>query len=178
VSNLLGSGEYALWNAKPVLMPFIFSSFATVPFGLLFMGFAIFWMCMASQGGGYFWLFGMPFLLIGFAVSFGGAITQLVAYRNTIYIITDKRIIIQSGAIGLDTKFIELDKIQEVYVNIGFIDKIFGTGSLYVVTSGNAFFNSRGRSSYMRPSLAALREPYEVHRVLQEAIDRLKKDEQ
>ena len=131
---------------------------------------------MASQASGYFWLFGMIFFLVGFVVSFGNIITNFFAYKNTVYIITDKRIIVQTGAIGIDTQFIELDKVQEVYVNTGFIDRLFGTGSIFVITAGNIFFSSRGRSSRFRPSLAALRDPYEVHRVLQEAIQENKKE--
>jgi hypothetical protein len=45
-----------------------------------------------------------------------------------------------------------------------------------VVTAGNIFFSSGGRSSRFRPSLAALKDPYEVHRVLQEAIQDSKKE--
>jgi len=46
-------------------------------------------------------------------------------HRNTEYMITNQRIITQTGAIGLDTRYLDLDKIQEVYVEVGFIDKTF-----------------------------------------------------
>jgi uncharacterized membrane protein YdbT with pleckstrin-like domain len=118
----------------------------------------------------------MPFFLVGFFLSFGSIMTNFFAYRNTVYIITDKRVIVQTGAIGLDTQFIELDKIQEVYVNTGFIDRLFGTGSIFVTTAGNIFLSGAGRSSRFRPSLAALRDPYEVYKVLQGAIQENKKE--
>jgi uncharacterized membrane protein YdbT with pleckstrin-like domain len=176
IYRLIRSDERPLWNGKPVRAPFLFSNIVTIPFGLFFMGFSIFWMYMASQAGGFFWLFGMPFFLVGFFLSFGSIITNFFAYRNTVYIITDKRIIVQTGAIGLDTQFIELDKIQEVYVNTGFIDRLFGTGSIFVTTAGNIFLSGAGRSSRFRPSLAALRDPYEVYKVLQGAIQENKKE--
>ena len=97
--------------------------------------------------------------------------------------ITDKRIITQTGAIGLDTRFVDFDKVQEVYVKIGVIDKLFGTGSVYAMTAGFSGFGPRGGYGYgyggfagSRPSLSALKEPYKVHKLLQEAIEKSKKD--
>ncbi len=100
-------------------------------------------------------------------------------YRNTEYIITDKRLITQTGAVGLDTRFVDFDKIQEVYVKIGIADRLFGTGSLYAMTAGFSGFGPAGSYGYggmqgFRPNLAALREPYEVQKLLQEAIESAK----
>jgi uncharacterized membrane protein YdbT with pleckstrin-like domain len=98
-----------------------------------------------------------------------------VAYRNTEYLITDQRVITQTGAIGLDTRYLDLDKIQEVYVQVGFIDRMFGTGTIFAVTAGQVYVGrggpfDRSIDRFMRPSLAALKEPYEVQNILQEAI--------
>lgn len=95
---------------------------------------------------------------------------QLMRYRNTEYMITNQRLITQTGAVGLDTRFVDLSKIQEVYVNIGLIDKVFGTGSVIAVTAGFVLVGTRTPGVLVRPSLAALREPYEVQKILQEAI--------
>jgi len=95
-----------------------------------------------------------------------------MAYRNTEYMITNQRVIIQTGAIGLDTRFVELDKIQETYVDVGFIDKAFGTGTVIVTTAGEyGYVDRHGRAYRLRPSLASLREPYEVQKLLQEAME-------
>lgn len=51
------------------------------------------------------------------------------------YMITDQRIITQTGAIGVDTRFVELNKIQ-VYVRVDWLDKIYGAGSIIAVTAG------------------------------------------
>ena len=130
-----------------------------------------------------FSLFGSLFVLIGIGIAFGPFLFQLLRYRNTEYMITDKRIITQTGAIGLDTRFVDFEKVQEVYVQIGVIDKLFGTGSLYAMTAGFSGFVPRGGYGYgyggfagNRPSLAALKEPYEVQKLLQEAIEKSKKE--
>ena len=185
VDKLVNTNEKILWSGKPVKKVFILSGLVSIPFGLIFLGFAIFWMWSAASTGapGFFSLFGLPFVLIGFGVAFGPSILQLLRYRNTEYIITDKRIITQTGAIGLDTRFVDFDKVQEVYVKIGVVDRLFGTGSVYAMTAGFSDFGPRGGFGYgyggfagNRPSLSALKAPYEVQKVLQESIEKSKKD--
>jgi len=179
----LNGKEEVLWRGKPVKKAFILPGLASIPFGLIFLAFSIFWMWGATSAGApaFFTLFGLPFILMGFAITFGPSIWQLMRYRNTEYMITNKRIIIQTGAIGLDTRFIEFEKIQEVYVQIGIIDKLFNTGTLYPMTAGFSGFvpstgyEYGGRHGY-RPSLAALKEPYGVQKLLQEAIEKSKID--
>jgi len=181
MNSLLKSNERVLWSGKPVKNAFIATGLVPIPFGLVFLIFSLFWVFSAYSAGapGFFTLFGLPFVLIGIGLTFGPSIWQLLRYRNTEYAITNQRVITQTGAIGLDTRFVDFDKIQEVYVKIGFSDKLFGTGSVYVLTAGSNLFGYRGRSGYgsggLRPSLAALREPYKVQKILQEAIETGKK---
>jgi uncharacterized membrane protein YdbT with pleckstrin-like domain len=157
-------------------MPFIVPGLAAIPFGLFFMGFSFFWMMMASRAPVPFWLFGVIFFFVGFVVSFGGPIGLLMAYKNTEYMITDQRIIIQTGAIGIDTRFLNLDKIQEVYIKVGLIDRIFGTGTVLVTTAGQyVYLGGPGNIVGTRPSFTALKEPYEVQNILQEALGKMRR---
>ena len=185
LERLLNSNEKVLWSGRPVRKAFILPGLVSIPFGFIFLGFAIFWMWTATSLGapGELSLFGLLFVLIGIGIAFGPFLFQLLRYRNTEYMITDKRIITQTGAIGLDTRFVDFEKVQEVYVQIGVIDKLFGTGSLYAMTAGFSGFVPRGGYGYgyggfagNRPSLAALKEPYEVQKLLQEAIEKSKKE--
>ena len=179
LGRLLQRDEKVVWGGKPVRKAFILPGLAAIPFGLIFLAFSIFWMWSSASIGapGFFTLFGLPFVLVGFALTFGPSMVLLVRYKNTEYMITNKRIITQTGAIGIDTRFVDFEKIQEVYVQIGFIDKLFGTGTLYAMTAGFSGFAFTGRQGYgypgmqgLRPSFAALKEPYEVQRLLQEAM--------
>jgi uncharacterized membrane protein YdbT with pleckstrin-like domain len=185
LDKLLNVEEKVLWSGKPVRKAFILPGLISIPVGIIFLGFAIFWMGTAASAGApdEFSLFGLLFVLIGIGIAFGPFLFQLLRYRNTEYMITDKRIITQTGAIGLDTRFVDFEKVQEVYVQIGVIDKLFGTGSLYAMTAGFSGFVPRGGYGYgyggfagNRPSLAALKEPYEVQKLLQEAIEKSKKE--
>ena len=83
------------------------------------------------------------------------------------------------AAANIDGIVIDLEKIQEVYVQVGVIDRLFGTGTVYAMTAGFSGFAPRGSYGYRgfgvnRPSFAALKEPYEVQKLLQEAIEKLK----
>jgi uncharacterized membrane protein YdbT with pleckstrin-like domain len=175
LSNYLQPDEKVLWSSKPVLTPFIFSGIAAISIiGIIWLIFAIFWMLSALSMGAFFFpaaLFGLPFILMGVCIILGPLLLELLRYRNTEYIITNQRIITQTGVIGIDTRFVELNKIQEVYVTVGWLDKIYGTGSMVAVTAG--YVPVGGPSPYgslTRPAFKAVSRPYEVQKLLQEAI--------
>jgi uncharacterized membrane protein YdbT with pleckstrin-like domain len=185
LDKLLNVDEKVLWSGKPVKKAFVLPGLFSIPIGLIFLGFAIFWMWGASSTGApsFFLLFGLPFVLISVGITFGPSLLQILRYRNTEYMITNKRIISQTGAIGLDTRFVDFEKVQEVYVQVGVLDRLFGTGSVYAMTAGFSGFGPRGGFGYgyggfagNRPSLSALKEPYEVQKLLQEAIEKSKKE--
>jgi len=172
--NPLRPNEKILWRGKPVLTPFLLpQTFATIPIGLVFIIVSLFGFYLPLSSGGApleFMLFSLVFVVLGFVFAFGQPIARLLAYRNTECVITDHRLITQTGAIGLDTRFVDLEKIQEVYVNIIVIDKLFGTGSIFAVTAGQVYVGAQGG----RPYLASLKDPYEVQKLLQGAIERVR----
>ena len=173
-------GERVIWNGKPVRKAFILPGLASVPFGIIFLVFSLFilWTTTSNGAPSFVYLFSLPFVLAAIAVMFAPFIFQLMRYNNTEYMITDKRIITQTGAIGLDTRFVDFEKIQEVYVHIGLIDRLLGTGTLVAMTAGFSFFPA-GKHAYgsmhgLRPSFSALKKPYEIQKLLQEAMENAK----
>ncbi len=181
LERLLNPDERILWNGKPVKKAFVLPALGSVPFGLFFIAFFIlfFWGTVFTAAPPPFAIFASVFMLIGVGITVGPLVWQLLGYRNTEYMITDRRIITQTGAIGLDTRFVDFDKIQEIYVKVGFFDRLFGTGSVYAMTAGSAGFGPTmgsygygfGGSYLFRPSLAALKEPYQVQQLLQKAVE-------
>jgi uncharacterized membrane protein YdbT with pleckstrin-like domain len=108
---------------------------------------------------------------MGVGIILGPALLELFRYRNTEYMITDQRIITQTGVIGIDTRFVELNKIQEVYVTVGWLDKLYETGSIVAVTAGYVPVGAPSPySPLIRPAFKAVGRPYEVQKLLQEAI--------
>ena len=172
VERLLERDERVLWKGTPLRTPFVLASWGTIPFGALFLGFSVFALVVDwGRGLDSSSLFLVPFLLIGVAMTFGPTAWQLLKYRNTEYLITDRRIITQTGAVGLDTSFVSLDKIQEVYVRVGLLDRYFGRGNVYAATAGHSGYDAGSGSMGYRPSLKALSDPYAVHRLLQQAME-------
>ena len=179
LSRHIRAGEKILWSGKPVMLPFIFNGLVSIPVGLFFLAIAVYYMSTLRAIATYSMLIPiLIFLVIGLGVFLGPLIWHLMRYHHTEYMITDQRIITQTGAIGLDTRFVDLDKVQEVYVKVGFIDKIFGTGSIIATTAGfvpvSAPTFGIGTPGAMRPSIDAVKEPYEIQRLLQEAIERVR----
>ncbi len=74
-----------------------------------------------------------------------------------IYLLTNKRIIVWRGVIGIDYDILNIENIQQVTLNVGFWDRLFHTGTITVYSIG------------VKPlSLIAVREPNKVLRIIQE----------
>lgn len=95
--GLLDPGEEILWQGRPdgaiVFRPRNVMMFF---FGLMFAGFALFWMIMASQAGGLFWMFGLLHFSVGVGISFGGIWGPAYKRRHTWYTLTNQRAFIAS----------------------------------------------------------------------------------
>lgn len=79
--------EYELWRGRSKGMD-PRQKMTMIPFGIFFLGFAIFWTVSASAAGGFFGLFGLPFIVVGAYLVFG----KNVVGKKTYYVITNKRI--------------------------------------------------------------------------------------
>jgi membrane protein YdbS with pleckstrin-like domain len=175
----LRPNERVLWMGKPVKKAFVLPALGFVPFALFFlMIFLLIFYVEDSEN------FVGPHLLIPIALASGLILIpltwQILRVRNTEYMITDQRVIIQSGAIGKDTRIFELGKIQEVSIKVGFIDRRFGTGSILILTAGQVAVGNIGGDTVnwqfgplpkITPSISVIREPYKVQKLLQGAID-------
>lgn len=90
--GIIDPGERILWQARPsqgfhmdlVKLP-------VAIFGLFFAAFALFWMVMASQAGGVFWMFGLIHFSVGVGLTFGAVAWGTVKRRGTWYTLTNRR---------------------------------------------------------------------------------------
>jgi len=96
--GILDQGERIVWQGRPdgavVFRP---ASIATFLFGLAFAGFAMFWMVMAAQGGGLFWMSGLIHFSVGLGISFGALFWGAFKRRHTWYTLTDRRAFIATN---------------------------------------------------------------------------------
>ncbi len=90
--GILDKGEVILWQGRPdTAVRFQAMPTFTALFGLAFAGFALFWMIMASQAGGFFWMFGLIHFAVGLAIGIGPPVFSAWRRRHTWYTLTDRR---------------------------------------------------------------------------------------
>ena len=148
IDDIIDPNEKVLWRSKPNAKSYVLANmFKMLPIALiwlLFDGAFIFLITRAMINGDIglpILGFIIPFFLIHLAPVWIWIATTVKSARevkNLEYAITDKRIIIRSGFIGIDFKFINYTEIDSVNVKVGLIDKIFRVGDIYINSSVNS----------------------------------------
>lgn len=91
-AGILDEGERILWQGRPdggiALRP---RNIAMAAFGLFFAGFALFWMIMAAQAGGGFWMFGLIHFTVGAGIVASALFWDAFRRRRSWYTLTDRR---------------------------------------------------------------------------------------
>jgi hypothetical protein len=78
------------------------------------------------------------------------------------YCYTDRRLIVRSGAVGVDFQSLYYKDITQTDVRVGFLDKKHGTGSICF----------RSPAAHCRPiTFAHVHQPYDVLRRVKEYMD-------
>ena len=150
------SDEYELWRGKSKGMNSQQKMFM-IPFGIFFLGFALFWTMTASAVGGPFGLFGLPFIAVGAYIVFG----KNIVGKKTYYVITNKRIYrSQAGRVDM-VDFANLPPMRtQGHSN--------GAGSIYF---GEHHYRSHGRNHYgVVFSIENVDNIAEVQRIISEQI--------
>lgn len=125
----LSAGEKLIWTGYPK-GGIVFRTWDVffVPFSLLWGGFAIFWETTVFTTGApfFFKLWGIPFVLVGLYMIAGRFFVDAKKRENTIYGITQDRIIILSGIFRRDFKSLNIKTMSD----ISFTQKDDGSGTI------------------------------------------------
>lgn len=114
----LDNNETLLWSGQPKKgIVFTATDIFLIPFSLLWCGFSIFWVIEASQAGGLFGLFGVPFVIVGLFFVFGRFIIDSKQRKNTYYGLTKSRIIIKSGIFSKSIKSLNIKTLSDIEYN-------------------------------------------------------------
>jgi hypothetical protein len=106
VRRELEKGEVVLWCSQPLPGRVARATIPLALFGMVFLGFAIFWIVAASGGMGpegfgrppiIFPLFGIPFVLVGLGMVLSPLWARRIAAR-TVYAITPRGALLIEGA--------------------------------------------------------------------------------
>ena len=174
IEDVLNSDEKVLWQGKPNPKSYVWAAVVKMlPIALVWLlvdGFIITVITIGMIKGSMptsILGFVIPFFLIHLAPVWIWIVNTVKAFRevkNLEYAITDKRIIIRSGMIGIDFKFINYTEIDSINVKVGFIDRIFKVGDIYINSSVNSGV------------LWDVSNPYGIARALQKTTTDIKSD--
>jgi len=138
LKSALAPGERVLWSGMPrqgvLLRP---SDALMIPFSLMWGGFAFFWEFSAISSGAplFFWLWGIPFVLVGIYIIVGRFFVDSYQRSRTYYGVTDERVVIVSGLVSQELKSLELKGLSDLTLH----ERADGTGS---ITFGASPFGS------------------------------------
>lgn len=159
--GILNKDEKILWQGRPeggyYLKP---GNIPTFGFGLVFAGFALFWMIMAAQGGGGFWMFGLIHFSIGIGMSFGAVFYSAYKRRNSWYTLTDSRafIAVDTPIKGRSLKSYPINHDTVLEYNQGPLATIYFTE---IIKRGN-----KGRRYTVQIGFERISEGDEVYRLM------------
>lgn len=95
-----------------------------------------------------------------------------VAYKKAYYAVTNKRIIIRHGIIGIDYRIMELRALGATIVKVGLLDKLLRKNTGTVRFGSPSAQISTAQGSYSNYSFSAIVKPYDVSRLIREAADK------
>ena len=172
--SVLMPEENILYKTKPNKKSYILSSvFKMLPFALLWLVIDSFFIAMIIYGmiNGNIPIstlaFIIPFFLIHLMpvwIWIRNIIKSSLEIKNIEYAITSHRIIIKSGIIGIDFKFLTYPEIENINVKVSLIDKLCKVGDIYINASTNSAV------------LYDLKNPYNLSQKLQQVVVDIKAD--
>ena len=174
VDDVIMNDEKVLWRGKPNPKSYVWAAVVKMlPIAILWLGvdgaFIVFITRLMINGD-------MPLGFLGFIIPFFllhltpvwiwlfGVLKARREVKNLEYAITDRRVIIRSGIIGIDFKFVNYTEIDSVNIKVGLIDKIFKVGDIYINSSVNSAV------------LWDIPNPYKIGRALQKVTTDIKSD--
>lgn len=174
MKDILDNDEKIIWEGKPTFIPFIAS-------GLPFLGFGIIWglfdynlirnIFTSSNSINYALV---PFFLLHLMPLWIGILNFVrlfLVYNNTSYSITNKRVLMRSGFLGIDFKAIDHDKIVDITVDVNPIENMLGVGTIKI---NSGLIGNKGARVY--DSLIAISRPYEIFKKLKTVSVDIKTD--
>lgn len=137
--------ESIIWRGTPNKKAYVInSSVKMAPIALIWLLFDGFFIGTFLFGGAAGSMGGTAFLLIPFFalhlmpvwIWLSNMLTASKRWKNTQYVITNKRILLRNGLIGYEFKSILFTDISNVNIRVGVIDKMLHVGDIYITTYG------------------------------------------
>jgi hypothetical protein len=164
----LTKDEKLLWTGRPKTgVIFRTSDIYLIPFSILWFGFAIFWEYTALRTDvSVFALFGVPFIIMGLYLTVGRFFVDAIKRKNTLYGITDNRVIIKSGLFSKSIKSLNIRTISDLTVK----EKSDGSGTILLGPTDARYTMFSGMSNWpglnLPPGIEMINEVRKVYDIL------------
>lgn len=171
--EMLTTGERSLYEIRPLLWPYMARPSLLIIVGIIIAVFAqqiqleflrdieeLVSLALITSVIGW----------IGIALSCIGLLAILIRclrWRFTVYTITNRRILRQTGIIAKSYVDCSLSKVQTLYLRIPILGRIFDFGTIHMATAGT-------NSTEMQ--WECVRHPRNTHRILNETIEQYGRD--
>jgi hypothetical protein len=177
ITRELSDRERLLWAGSPRQGVVLRSSDAfMIPFSILWAGFAVFWEVGAIAGGApvFFWIFGIPFVLVGVYITFGRFLVDAYLRSNTFYGLTNDRAIIVTGTRAQKVASVPLRGLGAVALSVGRDGRgtiTLGPTNAMTGTVAGMYDGTPwpGMSRYRPPAFEMIDDARAVHDMLREA---------
>lgn len=168
-------GEKLIWSAKPKKSAYIINScLKMMPIALLWLAFdgtIIAMMLSADEIPSnmiWFLIFFFAFHLMPVWSWISQMLTASGRWENTKYYVTDKRLIIRTGFIGINFHTVYYKDLKDVLLKIDPIDAALGVGDIIIQTQ---YGNNSGKFSFLD-----VENPNEIYPRLQKIIVDIQSD--
>lgn len=173
--DIKDKNEEIFWIGKPNAFCFMLSGIPFLIVGILWGAIDFFAITQSLKSGKEMMGFIIPFFALH-SFPFWGSILFMgwlwLAHNKTFYGYSNRRLIIKTGAIGTDIKTYEYDKLSNLEVQQGPIQKMFDVGT---ITFNTGQTNSNGR--LITSSFKAIPGAFEVFKKIKEVSMDIKTDE-
>lgn len=167
----LAAGETILWRGKPKKSAFIAGrSLTMLPIAVIWLILDMGFISTAFGGGGGMLMFMIPFFalhLMPVWIWLGSTLTAGKRWKNTMYYVTNRRIIIQSGFLAVNENSLFYKDMGNAQLYIGLMDKFFGTGTIVL---DDGYYDRRNRRNHPGTRLEHLEDAKSAYDRIQKTI--------
>lgn len=163
--------ERIIWSGRPPTgILFRKSDVFLVPFSLLWGGFTLFWEYNVFNSGAptFFLLFGGVFVIAGLFFIFGRFIFDMWIRQNTVYALTNERVLILAGLFSQTLRALNLKSLPVISLEISSDGRgtiMFGTPVGFGFVINNPSWPGVGRMS--PPMFEKIENASEVYKLVQ-----------
>ena len=157
VQRILDDGEQVVASIRPnkkrfvtlnVLLICLITAIPMIPCFIVGLLGALDVIRFVDETGAKDWIAPVGFLVfagVSFIMAVAFIVTVIVRYTKTLFVITNKRLIVRSGFIGVDYKSLHLEDVTASAVRVGLLDKLCkpNTGTLLFGAASSPIYDQR-----------------------------------